>query len=72
MVLVRSGTPEPVVRAINAAGNAALAQPGVRERRASLAIEVVRNSTPGSAAEYLRRQIGIWEPLLRAANIRAD
>lgn len=72
MVLVRSGTPEPVVRAINAAENAALAQPGVRERRASLAIEVVTNSTPDSAAECLRRQIAIWEPLLRAANIRAD
>ncbi|MFN6954823.1 MAG: Bug family tripartite tricarboxylate transporter substrate binding protein [Acetobacteraceae bacterium] len=71
MVLVRSGTPDPVVRAINAAVNAAIAQPTVRERLVGLAMEVVANSTPESAAAYLRSEIGVWEPLVRAANIRA-
>jgi tripartite-type tricarboxylate transporter receptor subunit TctC len=71
MVLVRSGTPDPVVRAINAAVNAAIAQPAVRERLIGLAMEVVADSTPESAAAYLRSEIGVWEPLVRAANIRA-
>ena len=72
MVMVRSGTPPAVVRAINAAVNAALAQPAVRERLVGLAMEVVGDSTPESAAEYLRREIGVWEPLVRAAGIRAS
>jgi tripartite-type tricarboxylate transporter receptor subunit TctC len=72
MVLVRSGTPAPVISAINAAVNAAVAQPAVRQRLAGLAMEVTQNSTPASAAEYLRREIGVWEPLVRAANIRPD
>jgi len=44
----------------------------VRERLVGLAMEVVGDSTPESAAEYLRREIGVWEPLVRAAGIRAS
>jgi tripartite-type tricarboxylate transporter receptor subunit TctC len=72
MVLVRSGTPMPVVNAINAAVNASLALPPVQERLTGLAMQVVRNSTPASAAEYLRSEIGVWEPLVRAAGITAS
>jgi tripartite-type tricarboxylate transporter receptor subunit TctC len=72
MVLVRSGTPMPVVNAINAAVNAAVRVPLVQERLTGLAMQVVNNSTPASAAEYLRSEIGVWEPLVRAAGIRAD
>jgi tripartite-type tricarboxylate transporter receptor subunit TctC len=72
MALVRSGTPAPVVEAINRALNAAVSLPHVQERLTSLAMQVVRDSTPASAAEYLRSEIGVWEPLVRAANIRAE
>jgi tripartite-type tricarboxylate transporter receptor subunit TctC len=72
MVMVRSGTPAPVVEAISRAVNAAVALPAVQERLTSLAMQVVRNSTPAAAAEYLRSEIGVWEPLVRAANIRAE
>lgn len=72
MVLVRSGTPAPVVQAINAAVNAAVNLPHVRTRLTELAMQVVPDSTPTSAAEYLRSEIGVWEPLVRAANIRAE
>ncbi len=71
MVLVRSGTPMPVVNAINAAVNAAVNLPAVQERLTGLAMQVVRNSTPASAAEYLRSEMGVWEPLVRAAGITA-
>jgi tripartite-type tricarboxylate transporter receptor subunit TctC len=72
MVLVPSGTPAPVVRAINAAVNRALAVEAVRNRLGDLAMQVVRDSTPDSAAAFLRAEIGKWGPIIRAAGIRAD
>jgi tripartite-type tricarboxylate transporter receptor subunit TctC len=72
MVLVPSGTPAPTVRAINAAVNRALGVEAVRNRLTDLAMQVVRDSTPESAAEFLRSEIAKWEPIIRAAGIRAD
>jgi tripartite-type tricarboxylate transporter receptor subunit TctC len=72
MVMVRSGTPAPVVAAINAAVNAAVNLPAVQERLTGLAMQVVSNSTPASAAAYLASETAVWDPLVRAAGIRAD
>lgn len=72
MVLVRSGTPQPVVDAIARSVGAVAAQPAVRNRLTELAMQVVPNSTPQVATDYLRSEIAVWEPLVRAANIRAD
>jgi tripartite-type tricarboxylate transporter receptor subunit TctC len=72
MVLVRSGTPQPVIEAINRAVNAALALPAVQERLVGLTMQVVRDSTPASAAAYLRSEMALWEPVVRAAGIRAE
>jgi tripartite-type tricarboxylate transporter receptor subunit TctC len=72
MVLVPSGTPAPAVRAINGAVNRALAVDAVRNRLRDLAMQVVRDSTPESAAAFLRAEIAKWEPIIRAAGIRAE
>jgi tripartite-type tricarboxylate transporter receptor subunit TctC len=72
MVMVRSGTPQPVVDQINRAVNAAVQLPAVQERLRSLAMQVVGNGTPASAAEYLRSEMATLEPVIRAAGIRAD
>lgn len=72
MVMARSGTPAPVIQAVNRAVNAALNLPAVKERLLSFAMEVVTDSTPESAAAYLRSEIAVWEPLVRAAGIRAS
>ena len=72
MVLVRSGTPAPVVEAINRAVNAAVALPNVQTRLRDLTMQLVPNSTPASAAAYLTSEIGVWEPLVRAAGITAN
>jgi tripartite-type tricarboxylate transporter receptor subunit TctC len=72
MVLVRSGTPAPVVTAIDRAVRAAVALPNVQERLKSLTMQVVANSTPALAAEYLRSEMATWEPIVRAAGIRAN
>jgi tripartite-type tricarboxylate transporter receptor subunit TctC len=72
MVMVRSGTPQPVVEAINRAVNAAVALPAVQEKLVGLTMQVVRDSTPASAAAYLRSEMELWEPVVRAAGIRAE
>jgi tripartite-type tricarboxylate transporter receptor subunit TctC len=72
MVMVRSGTPAPIVEAVNRAVTAAASLPAVQERLQGLAMQTVRNSTPASAGEYLRSEMGVWEPIVRAAGIRAD
>lgn len=72
MVLVPSGTPAPVVRAINAAVNRAIGTEAVRTRLTELTMQVVPDSTPESAAAFLRAEIAKWEPIIRAAGIRAD
>jgi tripartite-type tricarboxylate transporter receptor subunit TctC len=72
MVMVRAGTPQPVVAAINRAVNAAVALPNVKERLTELTVQLVPNSTPASAAEYLRSEMGVWEPIVRAAGITAN
>jgi tripartite-type tricarboxylate transporter receptor subunit TctC len=72
MVLVRSGTPAPVVQAVNAAVNAAAGLPHVQERLQGLAMQTVRGSTPASAAAYLRSEMAVWEPIVRAAGITAN
>jgi tripartite-type tricarboxylate transporter receptor subunit TctC len=71
MALVRAGTPAPVVNAINSAINAAVAVPAVQERLGGMAMQIVRGSTPASAAAYLRSEMEVWEPIVRAAGITA-
>jgi tripartite-type tricarboxylate transporter receptor subunit TctC len=72
MVLVPSGTPAPVVRAINAAVNRAVALEPVRNRLTELTMQVVTDSTPDSANAFLRAEIAKWEPIIRAAGIKVE
>jgi len=72
MVLAPSGTPEPVIAAANAAFNRAAAQPAVQTRLTDLAMRLVSDSTPATAAAWLRDETVKWEGLIRAANIRVE
>jgi len=72
MVLVRSGTPQPVVDAIARSVAQVATLPAVRTRLTELTMQMVPESTPTLAADYLRSEMAVWEPLVRAANIRAD
>jgi len=70
MVLVPAGTPMPVVQAINAAFNRALAIPAVQERLTQMLMTVTTDSTPESTARFLASEIAKWTPVIRAAGIR--
>lgn len=71
MLMAPAGTPARIIEAANASTNRALANPAVANRLAELAIEVVQGSSPESAADFLTREIAKWEPIVRAAGIRA-
>ncbi len=70
MVMAPAGTPAPVISAIHAAVTRAVGQ--VAPRLTEMAMEVVRDSTPASAAAFLASEMAKWEPIIRAAGIRAD
>ena len=70
MAMVPAGTPAPIVQAINAAFNRALAIPAVQERLAQMSMTVTTDSTPESAARFLAAEMAKWTPVIRAAGIR--
>lgn len=72
MVMAPAGTPAEAVAAANAAFNRAAALPVVQQRLGDLAMRLVADSTPDSAAAWLRAEKEKWEGLIRQANIRVE
>jgi len=70
-LVVRAGTPRPVIDRLNRAVNAAVAAPEVRERLGSLGLDVVAG-TPQQYAELIRRDTERFSALIRARNITAE
>ena len=58
MVMAPAGTPAPVVQAVNAAFNRALAQEAVQDRLTEMTMNVTTDSTPESAARLLAGRDG--------------
>ena len=71
---VPKGTPKEVVAKLNAAVGDALADPIVRERFASLGIDVPprEQQTPDALAALHKSEIGKWWPIIKAAGIKAE
>jgi tripartite-type tricarboxylate transporter receptor subunit TctC len=72
MVLAPSGTPEAAVRTANEAFRRVAAEEAVQRRLSDLAMRLVTDSTPASAAEWLKAETAKWEGLIREANIRVE
>ncbi|MGI8896274.1 MAG: tripartite tricarboxylate transporter substrate binding protein [Casimicrobiaceae bacterium] len=66
-----AGTPEEVVRKINADVVATLKTPEVKERLAQLGADVVANS-PAEFAQVIRLEIDKWGKVVRAAGVKAE
>ena len=71
MVLVPSGTPAPVVQAINASVNRALQVETVRSKLADLTIDVA-GTTPEEATAFLASEMEKWGAVVRQANITVN
>ena len=70
-MVVRAGTPAAIVSRLNQEVAAALRQPDVAERAASLGLDLV-GSTPEQFATLQRDEIAKWGGVIRAANIKVE
>ena len=68
------GTPDFIVRKLNAAMNQSLESPGLRKRLEELGLEILppERRTPEYLARFLPEDIARWAKPIRAAGINAD
>jgi tripartite-type tricarboxylate transporter receptor subunit TctC len=68
------GTPDPIVRKLNAAVNRSLENPALRARLEELGLDIVppEQRTPEYLAKFLPEEIERWAKPIRAAGIMAD
>jgi tripartite-type tricarboxylate transporter receptor subunit TctC len=67
-----AGTPEPIVQKMAAAIEQALADPAIAQRFEEMGTPAMRGWTPKRFAEFLKTEIDLWVPLVRASGARAD
>jgi tripartite-type tricarboxylate transporter receptor subunit TctC len=68
------GTPDPIVRKLNAAVNKSLENPALRKRLEELGLDILppEQRTPEYLAKFLPEEIERWAKPIRAAGISAD
>jgi tripartite-type tricarboxylate transporter receptor subunit TctC len=71
MLLTRAGTPDPLVKQLNADVLKSMQAPDMRERFAQMDIEAV-GSAPTQCDAFLREQIAVWGKIVRASGARPD
>lgn len=67
-----AGTPRPIVDRLAAAIDQALGDPAIHQRLEEMGTPGMRGWTPERFADYLRTEIDLWVPLVRASGARAD
>ena len=70
MIWAPAGTPPAILRRMNAETNRALRVAAVRQRVEDTGAIVIDDSTPESAAAYMRDEYERWVPILRAAGVQ--
>ena len=71
MLVTRAGTPDALVKQLNADVLKAMQAPDVRERFVQMDIEAV-GSAPAQCDAFLREQIVIWGKIVKASGARVD
>jgi tripartite-type tricarboxylate transporter receptor subunit TctC len=67
-IMARAGTPPDIVQKVNAIANRYLDSARAKELTARASVQVV-GGTPADAAAFIKRELEIWEPVIKAANI---
>ncbi len=69
--LAPAGTPPAVIAKLNAEANKAIADPGVKAKLTDISAVTV-GTTPEELAAFIQKELAIWEPVIRGANITID
>jgi tripartite-type tricarboxylate transporter receptor subunit TctC len=69
--LAPAGTPPAVIAKLNAEANKAIADPGVKAKLTDISAVTV-GTTPEELASFIQKELAIWEPVIRGANITID
>ncbi len=67
-----AGTPQPIVSRMAAAIEQALSDPAISNRFDEMGTPAMRGWTPQRFADFLKSEIDLWVPLVRASGARAD
>jgi tripartite-type tricarboxylate transporter receptor subunit TctC len=70
-LLAPAGTPAPVIAKLNAEANKALQDAGVKAKLSDISALTV-GSTPEALAAFIAKELTVWEPVIRGANITID
>jgi tripartite-type tricarboxylate transporter receptor subunit TctC len=71
-VYAPAGTPEPIVTRMAAAIDQALGDPTISGRFDEMGTPAMRGWSPQRFADFLKSEIDLWVPLVRASGARAD
>ena len=73
-VIAPAGVPRPIVDKLNGAVVAALAEPAVREKLASVGLDgpPAGQEAPEALATFQKAEVAKWWPIIRAANVTAE
>ena len=68
------GTPADVIAKLNAAANAAMADPEVRQRIAALGMDLPppNQTTPAAFAAFHQAEVEKWYPIVKAAGVKVE
>ena len=70
-VLLPAGTPQPIVQKLNAAVNAATADPQLNKQFAAIGVQL-QQSTPESFEAYMRTEVSKWAAIARSVGIAPE
>lgn len=71
-VFAPAGTPAPIVDRMNEAVRAAVLDPATRQRLNEMELPPIEKGSPADFATFLRSELELWVPLVRASGATAD
>jgi tripartite-type tricarboxylate transporter receptor subunit TctC len=66
-----AGTPQPIIEKLNAELNAIMASPAIKEKLASMGMEVI-TGTPADYGRFIAAEIERWRPIVKASGATAN
>ncbi|MDQ1077771.1 tripartite tricarboxylate transporter substrate binding protein [Pseudoroseomonas cervicalis] len=71
-VFAPAGTPAPIVQAMNRAVRAAVLEPATAQRLREMELPPLPQDSPADFAAFLKSELALWVPLVRASGATAD